>query len=563
MTLAISYSRFSAARQGEGDSENRQDAAFIRFCERHGLKPAQESFIDRGRSGYHGEHLEGQLGQLIELAQQRRLPRNSVLVVEAWDRLGRLRPDRQIELISGLLRAGLRIGVCRLDEIFTERDFGSHKWTTLAVFAQLAFQESQQKSERVAHSWKSRKARARETGQAVTTGLPSWLRWHNGVMEPIPERAAVVRRIFQLAADGVGAARTVRMLNDEGVTTFTRKKRWSTAYVRLILNNRAVLGIYQPLRMDLKANGKRTRVPDGSPIPNYYPRIISEGEWSLSRRRGAPASKQSVYVNVFQSLLKNALLEDDTFILHNKGTAAKPHLLLISRAGPLSGQPQARFSYLIFEKAILHLLKEVPASVVAPIQSTLMTERFRNRLEELASDIAAMKESLRRRYSPNIAELLHEKEDEVEKVQSEYEQALAEELNPVARAWEDAQSLADVVRTDEDRLRLRAAFKRCISSITMLVQRKKLESCAFVDCKFKSGSSRLFVVWHKPPHFSGRGKWKDGFWWVMSTLPKTSIDLTSAEDQAFAAKFVASWQEPTDAPHGFVAGTMVQEVLKP
>jgi DNA invertase Pin-like site-specific DNA recombinase len=94
--------------------------------------------------------------------------------------------------------------VCRLDDIFTEEDFGSHKWTTLAVFIQLAHQESKQKSERVAASWDQRRKLAREEGTLLRSSLPAWIEVVNGEPRLIPERAATIRRIFSLAADGLG-----------------------------------------------------------------------------------------------------------------------------------------------------------------------------------------------------------------------------------------------------------------------------------------------------------------------------------------------------------------------
>jgi DNA invertase Pin-like site-specific DNA recombinase len=140
--LAISYVRFSDPKQRKGSSESRQDADFARFCERHNLRPAPEGqhFADRGRSARSGAHrTKGDLGRLEALAASKAFPPGTVLVIEAWDRLSRMRPDKTIELLSSLLRSGLRIGVCRLDDLFTEADFGTHKFTTLSVFVQLAF----------------------------------------------------------------------------------------------------------------------------------------------------------------------------------------------------------------------------------------------------------------------------------------------------------------------------------------------------------------------------------------------------------------------------------------
>src|SRR5262245_37130260 len=122
--LAVSYSRFSDPQQSAGDSTDRQDREYRAFCERHNLTPGKEVFADRGRSGYHDDHRKrGRLGQLIRAAKDGRFDPGTVVVIEAWDRLGRLRPDRQTELVAELLRTGVSIGICRLNEIFSEEDF--------------------------------------------------------------------------------------------------------------------------------------------------------------------------------------------------------------------------------------------------------------------------------------------------------------------------------------------------------------------------------------------------------------------------------------------------------
>src|SRR6516164_5818485 len=163
--LGLSYTRYSDPQQGDGDSENRQEEMFRAFCERHHLTPLPEVYADRGRSGYKDEHRKkGRLGELIAAAKEGKFTPRTVIVVEAWDRLGRLRPDKQTALVAELLQTGVRIGVCRLSDIFTESDFGTHKWTILSTFIMLAYQESKQKADRVAATWRRRRENARENG---------------------------------------------------------------------------------------------------------------------------------------------------------------------------------------------------------------------------------------------------------------------------------------------------------------------------------------------------------------------------------------------------------------
>src|SRR5437762_11330 len=105
---AVSYSRFSDPKQAAGDSTERQEREYRAFCQRHNLTPGKEVFADHGRSGYHDAHRQrGRLGQLLVAAKDGRFDPGTVVVVEAWDRLGRLRPDRQTELVAELLRTGV------------------------------------------------------------------------------------------------------------------------------------------------------------------------------------------------------------------------------------------------------------------------------------------------------------------------------------------------------------------------------------------------------------------------------------------------------------------------
>src|SRR5271156_4256705 len=110
--LAVSYSRFSSPKQATGDSTERQDRMYRDFCQRHNLTPGKEVFADHGRSGFKDEHRKkGRLGKLIEAAKAGSFESGTVIVIEAWDRLGRLRPDQQTALVSELLQTGVSIGI--------------------------------------------------------------------------------------------------------------------------------------------------------------------------------------------------------------------------------------------------------------------------------------------------------------------------------------------------------------------------------------------------------------------------------------------------------------------
>jgi hypothetical protein len=108
-----------------------------------------------------------------------------------------------------------------------------------------------------------------------------------------------VRRIFELARSGYGAASVVKNLNEDGVPAFGdrvpdengrhRKAdgprlgggEWRTSYVRQTLSDRRATGWYQP-------RDARER-PKGGPVADYYPRVVSsEGRQEPTCRDSDP-----------------------------------------------------------------------------------------------------------------------------------------------------------------------------------------------------------------------------------------------------------------------------------
>jgi DNA invertase Pin-like site-specific DNA recombinase len=533
--LALSYSRFSDPKQAHGDSEDRQGRMFRDFCSRHNLTPLAEAFSDRGKSGYHDAHRKsGRLGQLITMARDGRFEPGTVLVVEAWDRLGRLRPDKMTALVSELVRLGMAIGVCRLDDVFVEEDFGTHKWTTLAVFIQLAYQESKQKADRVAASWEKRREDAREKGRLLTTRLPAWLERVGGDVQVIPERAAAIKRIFRLAAQGYGHTRIVKAMTDEGFPPFgqvavrkgrTRSQfsgRWQRPYVALLLNDRRVLGEFVPH----KAGGEKVRgVAAGAPIENYFPAVISAAEFDLARSgqerrdtagetRGKVCRGAGKYVNVFRGLLRHAT-DGGGMLLQNKGTAASPNIVLINTSGIGGHAPCRTFPYFTFESAVLKMLLEVDPKDVMPQEDATPSRLtvLRARLAAVRGDVGALQEDLKAGYSKRIAEVLRDKEAEEERVAVELQEELARSVRPAERAWKDLPGLADLVATggDEARLRLRPVLRRVIESGWVLIVPRGMTRLCCVQFFFSGGGRRDYLIVHRPAR-AGFGERKKASW---------------------------------------------------
>jgi Recombinase len=84
---------------------------------------------------------------------------------------------------------------------------------------------------------------AKQAGRHVHGRVPYGHRSERGVLEPDPERAEVVRRIFRDAADGYTPGWIARRLERDGVPTPQgAAKGWNQMGVRTILGSPAYTG---------------------------------------------------------------------------------------------------------------------------------------------------------------------------------------------------------------------------------------------------------------------------------------------------------------------------------
>jgi DNA invertase Pin-like site-specific DNA recombinase len=550
--LAVSYTRYSDPSQAEGDSESRQADMFRDFCTHHNLTPLAERFADRGLSGYKDEHRrKGRLGQLIAMARDGRFEPGTVIVVEAWDRLGRLRPDEMTRLVSDLVRTGVGIGVCRLNSVFTDDDFGSDKWYTLSAFISLAYNESKQKSDRIARAWSKRRETVAD--KKLPGRVPAWVeRVGKEGFRLIPDRAAAVKRIFALAAAGLGYSRIVRELVGAGVEPFgdadARPGRsrsaysgaWSRAYVGRILGDARAMGTFQPHKV---VNGKRE--PAGPPLENYYPAVVTAEEFHLAQagrltRHQPRGERQQKYVNVFKGLLRHAR-DGRGMVLRNRRSGARPQLVLVNATGHGSGGTVYTFPYPVFEQAVLGRLAELDPKDVLPgaKEGPSRVDVLRAELANVRADVAALQRDLKGGYSKAVADVLREREQEEQRVAGELQDELARSVRPAERAWKEMKPLLDLVRAGDEgtRLRVGVALRRLVDDARVLIVRKGSWGLCAVQFHFTGGATRSYLIVHQAAAFGRPGGWSVHSF-ADAALPAEAFDLRRPAHAAKLARLL-------------------------
>ena len=279
---AFSYIRFSTPDQIRGDSLRRQLAAAERWAEENYYQ-LDTSLRDTGVSAFKGRNIygPGALGRFVQAMVDGRVEPGSVLIVESLDRLSRQNPWDALTAFQLLLRNGIEI-VCTMDNNrrYTEEAIRADPMVLLTSILVMvrAHEESEMKSRRVKAAWQARRKAAQESGRIMTARAPGWLKVSNGRFEKRDERVAVVRRIYEMAAAGMGQEAICRVLNQEQEPLWGNGGRvgkyWHRSHIKALLISRAPAGFYQPHTTAHDSQGKVLRTRSGTEIAGYFPEIV-------------------------------------------------------------------------------------------------------------------------------------------------------------------------------------------------------------------------------------------------------------------------------------------------
>lgn len=432
---AYSYVRFSSPEQARGDSYRRQKEAAEKFCEENGLELADSreyTFLDKGRSAYKAEHVseDGQLKRFIDLVTSGAIPKGSYLLVESLDRLSRERVNVALERFIGILNSGINVYTLMDKRLYAAES----KDISLELIASIAYMmkahaESSDKASRVGSAWNQKKIKARNEGKPLGRACPYWLELSEDGYRPIPARVDVINRIYSLCInEGRGKRSICKILNDENVPVFgsknrNRKELWSYSSIHKLLNNRALIGEYQPTKLE---NG--IRVSDGPPIPSYYPTVISEDTFYLGKaaqtsRLIHKTTKQSRRYNVFQGIGFCGAC-GDTLNLINKGKPPKGYVY-ISCASIKKGRTSCDSKMLRIEKA-----EEGFKQILAKIDSLSLIQdnahSYSQKIDKISAQIAIKRQKLleakallKERMSLTLAGICSDLETEIKQLTEE------------------------------------------------------------------------------------------------------------------------------------------------
>lgn len=389
---AYSYLRMSTDLQLKGDSRRRQLKASQEYAEKHGLDLAEDAQLeDIGISAFKGANVkDGALGQFLKAVEAGAVEPGSFLIVESLDRLSRDKILTAQSLFLNIIQSGINLVTLMDGRLYRANEVDLGDLIMSLVIMSRAHEESLIKSQRISAAWQNKRVKA-ASGQPMTRQCPAWLKLSadRKAYEVIPERAEIIRQIFEDSAAGVGMYSIVGRLNRAAIPAFVGKNGWHQSYIAKVLANRSVFGEFQPSR---KTDGKR--IPDGEPISAYYPTIVSEDLFfraNLSksqRQKDGKGRKGLGYTNLFTNIAECAYCKA-RIVFENKGNGPKGGSYLIcSDAKRNLGCKATRWRYADFEASFLAFVEELD------IESILTADETAARRKEVADQLAALRGEL-------------------------------------------------------------------------------------------------------------------------------------------------------------------------
>jgi hypothetical protein len=304
-----------------------------------------------------------------------------------------------------------------------------------------ANEESRMKSNRLCAAWANKRARASE--EKLTARCPAWLRMKpdRSDFELIPEKAAIVRRVFEMTAAGKGQNHIATTFNRERVPFLSSAVRWHNSSIRTILNSRAVIGEYQPSKM---VNGKRQFLEG---VPDYFPAAVPMDLFATVQRmrRVRPSHRGRGQSNPLAGLSYNAMT-GNKIVRVSKGPKKK-YTYLVDSAAPTGAAPYVTWQFEQFLEKLLTVCEAITSAPPIPHRQNPELAAALKRLDEVETQIPRLVDFVATGFSASVDQKLRELEKEKSTLEKQITELRSEEnaaeLDLSEIDWRDTERLKE------------------------------------------------------------------------------------------------------------------------
>lgn len=525
-----SYIRFSTPHQIHGDSLRRQTALAEQWAKNNGYVLDDSLRLrDFGISGYSGANkVKGTaFGDFLEEVRLGRIVPGSILLVENLDRVSREQILDALSVISDIVRAGVKIVTLGDGKGYDKESLNNNPMDLMfsLMILMRGHEESATKSKRLKAAWAQKRTTLDK--KKLTSRCPLWLTLANDRTEfhIIHERAKIIKRIFEMKNSGIGVFTIVNTLNQESAwlppgrpsrknsleknQSMSKPRGWTESYIQKILRFRAVIGEFQPKIRIKDSAGVSQTTPEGDPIPDYYPRVISDELFyavqdQLQENQGKGGRNGSVS-NLFGHIAQCGYCRSPmTFI--NKGLPPKGGTYLVcDRARRGAGCARHPIRYPEFEDTILEFCQGLDARDVIPANEELVSEisKMQTRLAGVRGklgDLEAKADNFMDSIGTTSDSRVRERLEKSLSANLDEQEVLAIEEKGLAQSIKQLSSVQEV--TCEQLNDIKTAIKGEGSAIHRSRVRAKLRQLISIITIYPAGMRRRFFldsINHIPP----------------------------------------------------------------
>lgn len=523
--VAYSYIRFSSPAQMKGDSLRRQTEASETYATDHGLYIDHSLHLqDLGISAYHGKNAEeGKLAAFLTAIQTGRVQSGSTLLVESLDRLSRDRVTEALTQFLNIINAGITVVTLMDKAVYSRETINQNPGSLMMsiVCMMRAHEESDTKSKRIGAAWAKKRRMALESKTPRGKNCPNWLELVTGEdgkphYVVIPERAALLVRMFELAAGGLGKRTIANILNAEKIKPWRGTDEWAESSLHFLLKWPAAMGIYQPCRLDPEIH---RRIPEGPPIEGYYPQVISNELWQRAQcRTQAPRGPRRPSThNLFTGLVIDPVSGCKMHYNEKVAAGKKRPYLCTARIRP-EGIKSQMWPYDQFEQTVLEHLRDLDWSSLVnkgPDQETAKLNaqiadgevhlgKLDRDIDKFLDALADLPDILRKSAMAKATAMAEEKEA----IQTRLEE-LGRQRDQLRTArnsmTEGVEFFKDLIESGDpqSRLALQSEIRRRIKEISIRTEKTPKGKIAKMAIFFVNGAATWIVTqplsrWHTP-----------------------------------------------------------------
>lgn len=328
------------------------------------------------------------------------------------------------------------------------------------------------KSRRVKATWAHKRELA-AAGHIQTIRAPGWLKAEgsgakdarNAKFAAIPDRAKLVRRMFDMFFAGHGKKGIAEAFNRECIKPWGSAKHWHATYIFKCLTSPAVTGVYTPNIYE-HVDGRLNRVPQ-EPIAGYFPQIIDEETFqraqTLVKARTNPARKGRI-ASLLAGLARCPRC-GATMTRVTKGHHGAPTLVCVTaKVGAGCKFHSVRLPDI--EQAFAENVAHFRTPPLAEADLAAEVDGVENELYEVRKEIRELVRAIKIRASETLSKELAEREAHAEKVKADLEalreRAAATESRIVAlRAKRMADAIGGPIETAN------ASMREALESVTV------------------------------------------------------------------------------------------------